>query len=443
MRTSALVTLTSLALLPSSALSSVATSPPPPKQCGTGISHYPFNSTLTTCLDDAILPPTAWYPWTHRPHCVQSSENPWCVFTRASSPRAHGGISVVATAEDAASAALNPLLRSFKDNDQSFFLFSTPVELPYEVRDVPGKGKGAIATRRIARGSIVLVNYASVLAAVEYPADVMREEVQELLAVAAAQLGEPERVEGLSKRGEGRHDQVGEGDGQGVEEDVEGTEMSEMEDVMLTNSFAVTVGGKEYMALFADLARFNHACKPNAFIHFSPQTLAMTIWSTRDIEIGEEITITYTSAGQTSNERKESLEKIWGFKCQCSLCTASPADVEASDARRLEIRSLQAEVLELAQKGEFRQAVKAAENLFDIVEQEGLTELLGGMYEVPARLYYHVGDLDKALEYTLKVKHELDGYGVPDEAAQRKIDMLKDVIKRIEQEIKEKEEKAN
>jgi hypothetical protein len=30
--------------------------------------------------------------------------------------------------------------------------------------------------------------------------------------------------------------------------------MSEMEDVMLTNSFAVEVGGKEFMGLFADLS---------------------------------------------------------------------------------------------------------------------------------------------------------------------------------------------
>ncbi|AEO59663.1 hypothetical protein MYCTH_2308122 [Thermothelomyces thermophilus ATCC 42464] len=61
------------------------------------------------------------------------------------------------------------------------------------------------------------------------------------------------------------------------------------------------------------------------------------------------------------------------------------------------------------------------------------------MYEVPARLYYHIGNLDKALEYTLKVTHELDAFGASDEAGQAKIEMLKGVIQRLEREIKEKE----
>jgi hypothetical protein len=98
-----------------------------------------------------------------------------------------------------------------------------------------------VATRKIEKGKVVLVDHASILAVVEYPADVMREEVQELLRVAAAQLRDPERVEGLAR--------------QGVrEEDEDGIGKSIMEDVLLTNSFGVVVGGKEYMALFADLA---------------------------------------------------------------------------------------------------------------------------------------------------------------------------------------------
>jgi hypothetical protein len=112
---------------------------------------------------------------------------------------------------------------------------------PYEVRDIPGKGKGAIATRRIEKGKAVLVDHASILAVVEYPADVMREEVQELLRVAAAQLRDPERVEELARQ-------------ERREQDEDEAGMSLMEDVLLTNSFGVVVGGKEYMALFADVA---------------------------------------------------------------------------------------------------------------------------------------------------------------------------------------------
>ncbi|KAK4038072.1 RmlC-like cupin domain-containing protein [Parachaetomium inaequale] len=213
-------------------------------------------------------------------------------------------------------------------------------------------------------------------------------------------------------------------DGQGGGDEDEGI-MSELEDVMLTNSFAVMVGGKEYMGLFGDLAK----------------TLAMTIWSARDIEPGEEITISYSAAGLTSKERQESLEQIWGFDCRCSLCTAPPETLKVSNAHREEIRVLQGQVVELAQKGAFHEAVEAAERLFNLVEQEGLTEQMGGMYEVPARLYYHIGDLDKALEYTLKARHEIDGYGVPDKTGEESIKVLNGVIEHLEQEIKEKKER--
>ncbi|AEO59660.1 hypothetical protein MYCTH_96182 [Thermothelomyces thermophilus ATCC 42464] len=277
--------LTSLALLQLALSSPHSSTPPlPPAQCAPGNFPSPFNPNLTTCLDSAILLPSAWHPWTHRPHCVEAADNsPWCVFTRAA---LHSSISVVTTPDEAA-GALNPLRHVLDDDDDDDNndddnTADSPKgrRRPYEVRDVPGKGKGAVATRRIGKGTAVLADHAAVLAAVEYPADVMREEVQELLAVAAAQLRDPGAVEGLARRGarQGRKDYGGDG---------EVVEMSEMEDIMLTNTFGVTVGGKEYMALFPNLARFNHACKPNAFINFSQRTLAMTVWAARDIEPGE------------------------------------------------------------------------------------------------------------------------------------------------------------
>lgn len=226
--------------------------PPPPSQCGLGTPPTPLqHKSLTRCLDSTIpLPrPPAWSPWTHQPHCVPAADEPWCVYTSAASPRGHG-LSVITT-PDQASTLLNPVERRF---DAPFFapakLASPP---PYEVRDVPGKGKGAVATRPIEKGRALLVDHASVVAAVEYPADVMREEVRELIRVAVERLSEPEKVMGLarkgrSKGGEGKEEEEGE------EEEAGDGETGELEEVILTNTFGVGIGGKEYMALFADLA---------------------------------------------------------------------------------------------------------------------------------------------------------------------------------------------
>lgn len=216
-----------------------SSTPPPPPICAPLHPPSPAHAhTSTTCLNPSTPHPSAWHPWTHQPYCIPASASPWCVFTLAASPSPHG-LSIITTPDDAPDPRQHAL-------DAPFF---APEKLllprPYAVRDIPGKGKGAVATRRIGKGRVVLVDYVSVLAAVEYPADVLREEVQELLRVAEGRLGEEGVVEGLARQGDGRLG-IRDGDGDG--------EMSEMEDVMLTNSFAVEVGGKEFMGLFADLA---------------------------------------------------------------------------------------------------------------------------------------------------------------------------------------------
>ncbi|KAK4166847.1 hypothetical protein QBC43DRAFT_256544 [Cladorrhinum sp. PSN259] len=416
-------TLLSLLLLGHPSLSS-STDDVPPQICAVYPPPRPVSANLTTCLDSLLPPssittnPLSLTPWTHPPHCIYADESPHCAFTNA-----FHSISIITT-PDEASTSLNVL--SHAVNSRFFAPHRLYPTKPYKVVSIDGKGKGAVATRKISKGMAILVDTAAVLAEAEYPADVMREEVQELMRVAVENLPDGGRkVKELSRVGRDEE------------------EADEMEDTLLTNSFVVGLaGGKEYMGLFVEVARFNHDCRPNAFIHFSETTLAMTIWAAKDIEEGEEITITYSAAGMVTEERQSTLEKVWGFKCKCSLCSSPPSVLEKSDSNRKEIRLLQDQVVELAQKGKYEDAVAAAERMFDLIEAEGLTEQMGDMYEVPARLNYHVGNLEKALEYTLKVKHEIEGYGLPGKFGLKKLKMLDGVIERIERELEKKKKKG-
>jgi hypothetical protein len=218
------------------------------KICNTGQFHSPFNPNLTTCLDSNILNPSAWHPWTHQPVCLfisspdsdAPSNPPYCVFTSGASPalnqhRLGGGFSVITT-PDEASSALNPLRHAL---DAPFF---APEKLvlprPYVVKDIPGKGKGALATRKIEKGKALLVDPVRVLAAVGYPSHVGRESVRGLLKEAVERLAEPSQVLGLSRKGTADETDVG----------------AVVEDILKTNTFGVSVGGVDYMALFADLS---------------------------------------------------------------------------------------------------------------------------------------------------------------------------------------------
>ncbi|KAK3386186.1 hypothetical protein B0H63DRAFT_434062 [Podospora didyma] len=407
------------------------------QQCGWGLLPSPLDKQQPTCVDSrgAGNNPESWAPWTHRPHCVSAEESDWCVYTNAAVPHNGHGISIITTPERAAeSLSLFEHDIEFLSHPPTSRAHNVTAEKlegpnrPFEVRDIPGKGKGAVASRRIEKGRVILVDHAAFLATDEYPADMLREEVQELLRQGIEQLRDPEKVYGLARKGSPREDDE---------------LFSAEEDLLFTNSFAVTVGEESYMALFADLAvRWvvpELTCTNSAFIHFSETTLSITVWSARDIEPGEEITITYSEAGITHAERQETLRDVWGFNCSCSLCTADNATRTLSDTRRLAIRSLRDEVLALAQKGEFETAISRAEVLFATIEAENLTaHMAGSLYEIPARLYYHVGELEKALEYATKALREADSLGVPGPKDEVRIATLREVMGRIEREMEEK-----
>lgn len=247
------------ALLPFPLAHSHPNPQPRSPQCAAYPPKSPTHPTLTTCLPPSLPPnsnPLTYHPWTHPPHCIPSPSSPnpnsppfYCVYTNA-----HHNLSIITT-PDEASTTLNPLRHPLTAP------FFAPDKLmlprPYEVRDVPGKGKGAVATRRIGKGMAVLVEGVRVLAGVEYPADVGRVEVRVLLGEAVGRLGAPGEVLGLvrgggRKGGNGEEEEEGEGDGVG----------GVMEDVMVTNSFGVVVGGKEYMGLFVDAAVSLPLCFP-------------------------------------------------------------------------------------------------------------------------------------------------------------------------------------
>ncbi len=80
--------------------------------------------------------------------------------------------------------------------------------------------------------------------------------------------------------------------------------------------------------------------------------------------------------------------------------------------------------------------------MFGLIEEEGMTEQMGGMYEIPARLYYKLGNFEKALEYTLKAKHEIDGYGPSGEKGEKKLKLLDRTIEQMKEKIKAKREKS-
>ncbi|KAM7183375.1 hypothetical protein V8F20_012643 [Naviculisporaceae sp. PSN 640] len=365
-------------------------------------------------------------PWTHEPFCLPGSAAKskdgkaakpfiYCTFSNAKYPSETKGVSIIANPDDPQTekslSAIGTLFESGKsgEEDELPLAKKEPATLAYKITPLPGKGMGLIATRKIKQGEVIMVDHAALIAEMAFPTRVKRDVGRQLLERAVRRLS-PERKEMV----------LGLASNEGGEVDVE--------DVVRTNSFTVNVGEGSFMALFPRIARINHACKPTAFTRFNEKTLSNTVLAFREISKGEEITISYSDFGLTHAERTPLLSSKWGFKCTCSLCTSPPAEIAASDKRRLKIKALGPEVISQVEAQNFGKAIELNEEMVDLIHTEGLVPHRGEHWEVMARLYLANGNAVKeARKYLRKAIKEMEEFGGSwgDDSGEEKIEELR------------------
>ncbi|KAI3319475.1 SET domain-containing protein [Xylariaceae sp. AK1471] len=341
-------------------------------------------------IDESIGPqPIDWSPWTHRPDCLDAERDPtskYCVYSN--SQHGNQGISIITKPGTAALSAemLNAELPHRRNNNHT-----TPC---YEVVDMPPKGKGVIATRKISRSEVVMSDWATVLLDLSFPKAVQQQNGHQLLHLAAEQLSDPDAVLELGRSSTTASDII--------------------EDILSTNAFSYTLGGDTHMALYPEVSRINHACKPNAFVRFSPTSFDVRVVAFRDINIGEEITISYIPLNHPRDKRQNTLRR-WGFKCKCSLCTASKTEIAASDYRREKIAALQEDILKAIAEWDGSVAVRLAHEILALVEAEDIPTMVASQYEVIARLYWKARDTATATKYAQMSLDTLEDLGYIDQ----------------------------
>jgi len=186
--------------------------------------HPPCFFPIDDQVDDN---PAAWEPWTHKPYCVKPE---LCIYTDA---RVLGGrgVSVIASPEAVAGSfnLLEHVIGAPFPNVSKTYT-GADGRPPYELREVPGRGRGLIATQKIPKDSVIMMDTAVMLAAVGFLDGISHDQRQALIDRAADQLADPDVVYSLAQKGTaGAFPSL---------------------DVLLTNSFTVLVDGSEYMGLF-------------------------------------------------------------------------------------------------------------------------------------------------------------------------------------------------
>ncbi|CAI6334812.1 unnamed protein product [Periconia digitata] len=213
--------------------------------------------------------------WSHTPYCALSADgSDYCVYT--SNMAGENGISLIlppSVAQETSLLINNASLNAFAEShtrrpesavSQDASKDDSNTTPPYEVRAVPGKGKGVIATRRIKKWETIMVDQAAVVIDRGIKKAVSESTRKQLMKKATKQLRNPDAVLELS----GDHDAHGEkgnnreNNSQIADEQESNGLANSVEYILQTNGFGATVAGVKCRALFP-LISVLHSLLPN------------------------------------------------------------------------------------------------------------------------------------------------------------------------------------
>ena len=201
----------------------------------------------------------------------------------------------------------------------------------YSLQDVPGKGKGLVAIENISKGTRILSEEPIII----IPGNKMNSEQRQIsIYQQVATLSEHQARAFLSMHNIHPYRNAAE----------------RYLGIVLTNSLPAEADGDKG-AIFLEACRINHACDNNAQKSWNERIKRHTVHALRDIDKGEEITITYLGPLKNRTARRKALQERFGFACLCHLCSLPPEQNKENDRRLEEIHHLDSVINQLGTEG--------------------------------------------------------------------------------------------
>ncbi|KAF2416955.1 SET domain-containing protein [Tothia fuscella] len=185
----------------------------------------------------------------------------------------------------------------------------------FEIKDIPGKGRGMVACCDISKGKRILCEGPLLTATPMFS----QAELEVSLGTKLKGMPKPLQRQFLSLHNNfpGKFPFSG---------------------IVKTNALPCGSGSK-IAGVYATACLINHSCVPNAHNSWNDLEGHETIHATRNVNNGEEITITYEH-GRLSSDRQSFFRETFGFTCTCSTCSLPPSLLRASDKRRAHMERL-------------------------------------------------------------------------------------------------------
>ncbi|TFK70366.1 hypothetical protein BDN72DRAFT_856973 [Pluteus cervinus] len=226
---------------------------------------------------------------------------------------------------------------------------------PFEVLDLPGRGKGLIATRDIEQGELLIK---------EKPLFVVPPQITtsptELVASLLGQLP----VEGRDAFWNLSY----------VNFPRELVPEEHPDEVALAIFETNAVSAGDSVGIFPRMARLNHGCSGafNSVYSWREREGALYVHALKPVKKGEELLTVYTNTKQRRSDRRAYLERHYGFRCACRVCSLEDESSRQSDNRLLAIAEEYQKFSGWGQEQiDGREAIETVKRLWKIEDEEG------------------------------------------------------------------------
>jgi hypothetical protein len=144
--------------------------------------------------------------------------------------------------------------------------------------------------------------------------------------------------------------------------------------------------------------------------HFRGMTHITT--AVRDIEAGEELSLSYIEVVLPTRHRQARLNALWSFSCTCKQCQLPSSEAEASDERLKRIKTLE-DIMDHPAKsfpaGDLK--AQAGVELVALYEEERLDVYIGYAYRRAALNFALFADQQNAKRFAQKALKALEWQG--------------------------------
>lgn len=300
-----------------------------PWQCSSSTSRTVTNTTThpSTEKEASSDEEESSGGWTG-PHACEGN---YCVY--ANKDFAAGrGIVIISDGDTANALANLPLVIDLAGPRAAELLRPSGVNTQHpgvETRDIPGKGRGLVATRTLHRGEQVLAYTPALVLHRSLVDDLDRAAQLRLLRDAVARLPAA-TTRAAFWRQLGPSHEAGDDD---------------ILDIVMNNSFNLPLllpgleagAAARFIGNFPEVSMYNHDCRPSVAFHLDGGLIHRTHVAARGggagVRAGEELSISYVDSFRAREVRRARTMRNWGFACACAQCTLPAALANASDHR--------------------------------------------------------------------------------------------------------------